>query len=184
MLKPLPKDFIFERYGLTVRLVNESDTEYILSLRTDKKLSKYIHKTDDSVAKQLDWFKKYKIRESENRDYYFLYLKDGKPVAVNRVYNICEYFGTPGSWLCSPNNDIEVSMATHFILHDIIFEILQLDFTVFDVQKANKQVWKMHIKCGAKMVSESDIYYYFVTTKQDYFSHRDSFLQLLGLNKY
>ena len=183
MFTPLPKDFTIERYGLTARLVNESDTEYILSLRTDKKLSKYIHETEDSTTKQLDWFRKYKLREYENRDYYFIYEKDGKPVAVNRVYNICQYFGTPGSWLCSPNNEVEVSMATNFILNDIIFEILQLDFTVFDVRKANKHVWKMHIQCGAKMIGESDIDFYFVTTKQDYFSHRDSFLQLLGLNK-
>ena len=79
MFTPLPKDFTIERYGLTARLVNESDTEYILSLRTDKKLSKYIHETEDSTTKQLDWFRKYKLREYENRDYYFIYEKDGKP---------------------------------------------------------------------------------------------------------
>lgn len=181
MLKPLKPDFTLQRYGITVRLATEADAEYIMSLRTNKELTKFIHKTEDNIQKHLDWFKKYKIRESEGRDYYFLYLKNGKPVGVNRVYNVFEYYGTPGSWLCSPDNDIEVSMATNFILNDIIFEFLCLDFTVFDVRKGNKHVWKLHKQCGAKQIGESEIDYYFVTFKQDYLCKRDGLLDVLNL---
>lgn len=181
MLKPLPHDFTLERYGLSVRFATEGDTEYIMSLRTDKELTKYIHKTEDCAKTHIEWFNKYKIRKSEDRDYYFIYLKDGNPVGVNRVYNVFEYYGTPGSWLCSPDNDIEVSLATNFILNDIIFEFLELDFTVFDVRKANKHVWRLHKQCGAKQIGESEIDYYFVTTKQDYLSRRDAILKILNL---
>jgi len=181
MLKPLPEDFTLERYGLTVRFATEGDTDFIMSLRTDKELTKHIHQTDNDINKHLEWFRKYKIRESEARDYYFIYLKDGKPVGLNRIYNVFEYYGTIGSWICSPDNEIEVSMATNFLLMDIIFEYMNLDFTVFDVRKVNKHVWKLHKQCGAKQVGESDIDYYFVTTKQDYFSKRDALLELLKL---
>lgn len=181
MFRPLSENFTLERYGLTVRLANEHDTDYIMSLRTDKELTKFIHPTEDDLNKHLEWFKKYKIREAEGRDYYFIYLKDGKPVGVNRVYNIFEYYGTPGSWICSPGNDVEVSMATNFILNDIIFEYLNLDLMIFDVRKANKKVWKLHKQCGAKVIGESEIDYYFATTKKDYFERRDALLEFLNL---
>lgn len=181
MFTPLSQDFRHHKYGLDVRLVNEQDTNYILSLRTNDTLSKFIHKTHDDVQMQLKWLSKYKIRESEGRDYYFIYSKDGNPVGVNRIYNIHEYYGTIGSWLCSPGNDVEVSMATNLIVNDIMFEILNLDLTLFDVRKANKHVWKMHKSLGAKMVGESEIDYYFVIFKNDYFPLRDKMLNLLNI---
>lgn len=181
MFKPLPKDFTYHKYGLDVRLATEQDTDFIMSLRTDKNLSKFIHKTDSDIQKHLQWFAKYKQREAEGRDYYFIYFKDNKPVGVNRIYNIHEYYGTIGSWLCAPDNDVEVSMATNLILDDILFEVLELDLTIFDVRKANKHVWKMHKSLGAKQVGESEIDYYFVIFKNDYLILRENMLSLLNL---
>ena len=181
MIKNLPLDFSMEKYGLRVRLATEADTDFILSLRSDKELTKFIHQTDNDVQKHLEWFKNYRIRETEGRDYYFIYFKDGKPIGLNRTYNIFEYYGTIGSWLCSPKNEIEVSLATHFFLHDIIFEIIGLDFTVFDVRKGNKHVWKLHKQTGAKQIGESEIDYYYVTTKDEYLKRRDNLLEILNL---
>lgn len=181
MIHPLPSDFTMKKYGLKVRLATEADTDFIMSLRTDSELSKFIHKTDHDVQKHLEWFRKYKLREAEARDYYFIYFKDDKPVGLNRIYNVYEYYGTIGSWLCSPANEVEVSMATHFFLHDIIFEVIGLDLTIFDVRKGNKHVWKLHKMTGALLVGESDIDYYFVTTKAEYMKRRENLLEILNL---
>lgn len=181
MFKPLPLNFQMSRYGLTVRLVTEEDTDFILSLRTDKDLTKFIHPTEASKDKQLEWFAKYRVREAEGRDYYFIYFKDNKPIGLNRVYNIFEYYGTSGSWLCCRDNRFEDSMATYFFEHDIMFEIMGLDMLVFDVRKANKQVWKLHKSVGALQVGESDIDFYFVLTKEAYEKNKIKKLQLLGL---
>ena len=177
----IQSDFSMDRYGLHVRLVSKDDTDYILSLRTNKKLAKFLHPTENSRLKQLEWLTEYKIREKEGRDYYFVYEKDSKSIGVNRIYNIFEYYGTIGSWICNPENDVETSMATHFLLLDILFEILDLDLTVFDVRKKNKHVIKLHQKVGAQIVGESDINYYFVLNKQTYLSNRDKMLKLLNL---
>lgn len=181
MLKPLSQNFSMEKYGLKVRLASEADTDYIMSLRTDKELTKFIHQTDNDVQKHLEWFRRYKQREAEARDYYFIYFKDDKPVGLNRIYNVFEYYGTIGSWLCSPDNEVEVSIATHLFLHDIIFEVMNLDFTVFDVRKGNKHVWKLHRQTGAQQVGESDIDYYFVTTKTEYLKRRDTLIDILNI---
>jgi hypothetical protein len=45
-MTPLPSNFELDRYGLHVRLVREEDAEFILSLRTDPKLSRFIHPTE------------------------------------------------------------------------------------------------------------------------------------------
>ncbi len=181
MLHKLNPDFTFEAYGLKVRLVNEEDTDFILSLRTNKELSKYLHATDNDRQKQIEWLQKYKLRESEGRDYYFIYFKNDKPIGVNRIYNIHEYYGTPGSWLCSPDNDPLDSMLTYFCAREIYYNVLQLDILIYDVRKANKQVWKMHKMLGAQQVGESDIDYYFVMNKENYQKKKESVLKMLNI---
>lgn len=183
MIHPLASDFSLERYGLKVRLATEADTSYIMSLRTDPELSKFIHKTDNDIQKHLEWFRKYKQREAESRDYYFIYFKGDRPVGLNRIYNVYEYYGTIGSWLCSPDNEVEVSISTHILLHDIIFEILGLELTLFDVRKGNKKVWKLHEMTGAKRVGESDIDFYYVTTKNEFINKKDSLVEILGMKE-
>ena len=46
----LSSDFNLDKYGLHVRLVNEDDAEFIVSLRTDPKLSRFIHDTGNDVS--------------------------------------------------------------------------------------------------------------------------------------
>nr|WP_297230945.1 hypothetical protein [uncultured Prevotella sp.] len=181
MFKPLPPNFHAHMFGLDVRLATAEDAEFILSLRTDENLSKNIHGTENDLHKHLLWFAKYKEREAEGRDYYFIYFKGGKPVGVNRTYNIYEYYGTPGSWICKRDNDPNVSLATYFFAREIQFQILQLDLLVYDVRKANKKVWKMHKLLGAKNVGESEIDYYFTMNKTDYYQNRDKVLRTLGI---
>jgi hypothetical protein len=65
----LPSDFSLERYGVSVRLANEDDSEFILSLRTNEKLSRFIHSTDNDLEKQREWMRNYKIREANGEDY-------------------------------------------------------------------------------------------------------------------
>lgn len=181
MLTKLSKDFSIKKYGLHVRLVRESDAGYILKLRTNKELAKYIHATDNDIQKQLEWIGNYKKREKEGRDYYFIYFKEDKPVGLNRIYNIFEYYGTIGSWINDPDNEIETSMATYFFMLDILFEFLNLDLSVFDVRKTNKHVCKLHKSVGAQCIGETDLDYYYALNKPTYFQKRDKLLTMLNL---
>ena len=65
----LPSDFETDRYGLHVRLVREEDAEFIVKLRTDPKLGRYIHATDNNVEKQRKWIRDYKKRENDGIQY-------------------------------------------------------------------------------------------------------------------
>ena len=85
-MNTLPSSFEITRYGIYGRLVTEEDVDFILSLRTNKELTKFIHPTDKSHEKQIQWIRDYKIREQEGREYYFIYFYKGEPVGLNRVY--------------------------------------------------------------------------------------------------
>lgn len=181
-MRKLPSNFEICSLGLNVRLVNVDDVDYILLLRTNKSLSRFIHHTDDDREAQIEWIRKYKQREAEGREYYFIYLLDGKPVGLNRIYNIFEYYGTIGSWICNPDNEAEVSLKTYILMFDMMFEHIKLDITLFDVRKENKHVWKLHKLLGALQVGESDIDYYFTLDKTTYYKNRNNIILLYNLN--
>lgn len=175
--------FKYSAYGVDVRLANFDDAEFILSLRTNDRLSRFIHSTDNDVEKQINWMKEYKKRELKGEDYYFVYSKNGVPFGVNRIYDISleKNLGTGGSWLCKQGTDVEDSMATLIIMRDIMFDILGLDYDMFDVRKQNKKVQKIHIMLGAKNIGETELDYLYSLSKEDYKKNKDNFLQLLNI---
>lgn len=181
-MEKLPENFEISSFGLTVRLVEEKDVDYILSLRTNKFLTRFIHQTDDDRDAQIEWIKRYKEREAEGREYYFIYYLGKKPVGLNRIYNIFEYYGTIGSWICNPDNDPEISLKTYILMFDMMFEQIKLDITLFDVRKVNKHVWKLHKMLGAMSVGESDVDYYFTLDKSTYYKNRETIISLYNLN--
>ena len=179
----LSENFELERYGVKVRLAPEQDAFFILSLRTDERLSRFLHKTDNDLVKQLEWMKAYKEREHKGEDYYFIYTNDDGPFGLNRIYDIHDDCGTGGSWLCKPDTDVEASIATLLIMRDIMFDCIGLQNDLFDVRKGNSHVQKIHKMMGAKMIGETDLDYLFKLSKSDYQVSKEKILQLLNLKE-
>lgn len=183
MNRILDVNFQIAKYGIKCRLATEEDSAFIISLRTNDKLSKYLHHTDDDLEKQKEWMRNYELRRAVGEDYYFLYTFNDKPFAVNRISNITNISATGGSWLCVPGTYPEVSIASLILMRDIIFEVLEKDFDLFDVQVGNTQVRKLHLKMGAKKIGETGNQENFSLSKIDYFIKRGYFLELLGISK-
>lgn len=179
----LSESFELERYGVKVRLVTELDAPFILSLRTNQKLSRFLHKTDNDLIKQLEWMKAYKERERKGLDYYFIYTNADGPFGLNRIYDIHDDCGTGGSWLCKPGSEVENSVATLLIMRDIMFDRIGLQYDRFDVRKGNKQVQKIHKMMGAKKIDETELDYLFCLSKSDYQISKGNILQLLNLKE-
>ena len=59
-----------QKYNLNFRFVVEEDAEFILSLRNDIKLSKFISPTSSSISDQVNWIKEYKKKEKVRK--YFI----------------------------------------------------------------------------------------------------------------
>lgn len=178
----LDSDFKLNRYGLNVRLVNEEDAEYIVALRSDSKLSRFLNATKNDIEKQKQWIKEYKKREALCLDYYFIYLNNDERIGLNRIYNINGKTATAGSWICSPNLPYELPMLTVVIIREIFFEILKLEIDLFDTRKENKKVIKMHHLLGAHKIHENDIDVYHYLTNEDFKISKPKFLKYININ--
>lgn len=177
----LPSNFELNKYGLHVRFVNENDAEFIVKLRTNPKLCRFIHSTDDNVEKQKVWIRNYKLREKDGLDYYFIYFDKNIPIGLNRICCIEENSATGASQVCKINLPIELPIISVLINREIFFEILDIPLDIFDVRKGNIKVQKMHKLLGAKIIQEDDINFYYNLTKDDYLKHKPHFLKLLNL---
>lgn len=179
-MKKIPSDFVYTKYGLTARLVREEDAAFILKLRTNEKLSKYLHKTENDLDKQVAWIREYKKREAKGEDYYFIYFSGERPVGLNRISNITENSAVGGSWICSKDATLEEAIATNFLNSDI-WGIFELPIGPFNVSKGNNQVLKYHLRMGAEIIDENDNEYTLMTNVEKYLKAKNKYAKLLGL---
>ena len=180
-IRSLTSSFEMSRYGLHVRLVNESDAEFILSLRRDEKLSRFIHYTDDDIEKQRLWIREYKKREEQGTEYYFIYDIGGEYLGVNRIYSIKNRVCTGGSWICRPQAEYRFAIATSLFIRDIMFEVIGFEKEVFEVRKANVGVVKTQKLMGAEITGENEIDFSFQLDKEKYLLNRKKIIRLLNL---
>jgi hypothetical protein len=179
----LDRNFTLNRYRLQVRLVNDEDAEFIVKLRSDSKLAKYLSVTQNDVEIQKQWIREYKIREEQGLDYYFIYFYEGKRIGLNRIYNINGKTATSGSWICAPDLLIELPISTLIIMREIFFEILLLDIDYMDTRKNNKKVIKMHNLQGAHKIFENEIDVFHYITTNDFKTSKPKFLQYFNLTE-
>lgn len=165
----LPSDFEISKYGVTARLVNEGDAEFITRLRSDERLGRYIHASNGDVEAQRNWIREYKKREQEGIDYYFIFLKEEVPYGLCRLYNIdwTHLSYTSGSWLCKKGTPIEEMLLTSLLTGEVALNLLGLKINLYDVRKGNKQVLKFHrnIMC-AYQYAETELDYLFMITPE------------------
>ena len=182
----LPSDFSFEKYGLTTRFVKEEDADFIIKLRTDPVLSRFLHATDSDVEKQKEWIRSYKERERKGEDYYFIFFKDNKPVGLNRIYSIHGTTFTTGSWLFDPDAPFECSIVASIMVRELAFE--EMGFELEDgydgVHVDNKQVYKFNKLIGLKETrrykDENGEFICMQLTKKDFEENKIKLLRLIG----
>lgn len=179
----LPSDFHLSKYGIEVRLVDEEDAKFILSLRADKWLTRFIHQTDNDEPKQREWLREYKKRESEGKEYYFIYSKDGIPFGLNRIYDIHNGSCTSGSWLCVPGTQVCDSISTALLNRDIMFGILGLQEDNFDVRKGNKKVQKFHLMTGSVKTGETELDILYRATPETHEKGKQKIMKLLNITE-
>lgn len=115
---------VINKYGLSARFVTEDDAAFILSLRTDPKLSRFIHPTENDEDKQRAYIRGYKEREQAGKEYYFIFFLQGEPVGLARIYNVQGQTFTFGSWLFKEGLPYWVSIAGAIIAREFAFEEL------------------------------------------------------------
>lgn len=190
MNRLLPSDFHGSKYGLTYRLVNESDAAFIIELRTAPQVGQFLHKTSSCVDDQKKWIKTYKEREENGTDYYFIFFKDGEPIGLDRIYDIDGTTFNVGSWVMKQDVPIEYVLAVPLITNEIAFELLDLELndSPDGVHENNKKVLKFNKMLGYKVtgeyLSENGRFYSIRLIKKDFEAKKKSLIRMLNIEGY
>lgn len=80
---------------VTLKLVTIKDVKFILKLRQNESLNKYISPTSIKLDEQKIWIKNYLKRQDEKKEFYFIIQnKKGKSCGTVRIYEIDEIKGS------------------------------------------------------------------------------------------
>ncbi len=180
-MSKLSNNFELDKYGLHVRLVRERDAEFIVKLRTDAHLGRYIHATANDVEKQREWIREYMKREAAGKEYYFIFETEaGNPLGVYRLYEITDVAYTSGSWIFLPDSPMGASMLALIIAREIAWEIVPEAVNLFDIKKENKSVLQFNSIFTPKVIRETEDTLFFENTKEDFNNHKNKVLRLLA----
>ena len=137
-------DYKLEGKYVTLRSVEESDAEFILSVRNDPRISKYLPPLNVTVEQQRQWIAK---QRSDNNSYYFLLeTPKGEPIGSISVYDIKGDTAETGRFcsLGDPASNIE----TCIMLNDFCFDALSLKSIHIWVYEGNKPVIALNQSFG------------------------------------
>lgn len=155
-------------YGQNIflREVCEDDASFILELRSDEQLGKFLSKTVSDVSKQKEWIRKYKLRLNE---YYFIICgRDGASYGTVRIYDVQGDSFCWGSWIIKNSAPSYIAIESAFLIYEFAFKKLGFKKSHFDVRKGNDKVINFHKRLGSKVISEDELDCFFNLSLEDY----------------
>lgn len=171
---------VLSNYNIKLRLVEETDSSFIIALRTDSLKSRFISPTDLDIEKQKAWIREYKEREKKGNEFYFVAVdQDNIEFATYRIYNKSENSIEIGSFVSKPlyNKPINV-IKVDIILKEFVFSSLGYNQLNFEVRKENKSVINYHKKFNPDLIDEDELNYYFTLSKDSFLSTKSKFEKL------
>ncbi|WP_260620603.1 GNAT family N-acetyltransferase [Pseudomonas protegens] len=155
-----------ELKSIRLRLVEELDAGFILSLRLDQRYNRFLSEVTADLEAQKSWIRKYKEDELAGLQYYFIIERlDGVPCGTVRIYDLRPDSFCWGSWILNENKTRHAAIESTLLVYDLGFSHLGFDKSHFDVMKANAGVVAFHKRMGAVVVKEDEQNYYFEITK-------------------
>ena len=168
--------------GIKMRLIEKSDSKFIIDIRTNSKLGQNISWTSSCIETQINWIEEYKKREAEQKEFYFIFEdSNGKPWGTVRLYNLTENCFTVGSWICLPHNKDKIAIKAWLLCVEFGFENLGLKVCEFDVRKKNISVLYYAYLYKPIVIKEDELNYFFTLDKEKFYKNREKIIQLLNL---
>lgn len=157
---------------ITFSLADEDDAEFIYKLRIDESYNKHLSEFKGNISTQKEWLKKYKIREGQGGEYYFIIKRKSDRVNIGtvRIYDFIYERKSFcwGSWILNGDKTKSSAIETALLVYKAGFEVLKCTQSHFDVRKENSKVIAFHKKLGAVITAESELDFYFEYQLADY----------------
>lgn len=159
---------ILHKGEVLLRTVEASDAEFILKLRTNIDLNRFLSSVDDSIANQVNWINNYKNREESGEEYYFIIEdNDGNKYGTLRAYDINEKECMWGSYVLLPERPNNFSYMSASLLFDFLFESLKMEKITMEVFKKNACSIHVCMKMGFKKYDENENKFYMFLEKKE-----------------
>lgn len=166
-----------EGVSLSLRLARLQDAEYIHALRMNPAYNTHLSEVTGTVQDQADWIERYKIREAEGSEYYYVIERraDAQPCGLVRLYDITDDEFTWGSWILDHNKPPKAALESAVLIYQIGFEHLGKRLSVFDVRGDNARTLAFHTRFGAVETGRNtqDVFFNYHATQfvEDFAGH-------------
>lgn len=168
------------KYNIKLRLVEETDSDFIIKLRTDASKSRFISETNSDLEKQKLWIKEYKKREFRGEEYYFIAVdENNEEFATYRLYNKTKESIEIGSFVSKPKYDNPINIIkVDILLKSFVFNEMNYSQLNFEVRRENKSVLNYHKKFNPILVNEDELNSYFVLERVAFMANKIKFEKL------
>ena len=170
----MPKLFKLTK-NLQLKEADIKDTNFILKLRTDVKLSKFINPTSIKKKKQIAWFKEYLLRRKNKKEYYFIFQLNLKKLGFARIIHVKKDTFHFGGWVLENNTKPWISIESCLAIYEYAFNKLLYNNCLLWINLRNINVIKYHKSLGASYVKKTQKEVFLKFTKNKYFKLKKKF---------
>lgn len=152
--------------SIILREVKESDANFILDLRLNDNLNRFISKIDNNLESQINFIKNVLTKKDEI--YFIIQSKDNESYGTVRIYEIKNDDFTWGSWIINKEAPLTAGIESALLIYEYAFFTLNLKKCHFKVTKGNDNVIRFHKKFGAIIIKETEEEFFFTYKLEDY----------------
>ena len=150
-------------------LATVHDAEFILSLRQNTALNRFVSHVSPSLYAQKKWLEEYKSRELTGDEFYFIIRgPDMKPLGTVRIYDFKNDSFCWGSWMVASDAPRKTAIESALSIYEFAFYSLGFNQCHFDVRNENIKVIKFHNMMGAQETLCTDLDTFFIYSKENY----------------
>lgn len=146
-------DLVVEGEAFRLRPVEVKDAAFILHLRTDPELSRYVHPVSGRLEDQEAWIRDYGARED---DWYWIVARRFREESEGTIglYDLQRDFARAewGRWILKRGSLAATESA--WLLYRVAFEYLDLNEVYCRTLVKNAQVLSFHDSCGLRRTKE------------------------------
>ena len=140
-------DVELDGVAFRLRPITSDDAAFIVALRNDARLSRFLHRGAPDVAAQQRWLQAYFERPG---DYYFIVERraDGSPEGALGIYDLeaATRRAEWGRWVLRAGSLAAAESA--WLVYRAAFDVLGLELVYCRTVAANQRVVSFHTACG------------------------------------
>ena len=140
-------EIFIEGFAYQLRPIRDSDAEFIIKLRSDPELNRFLHSTSPNLNIQLDWLAQYYVRPG---DWYFVIenRSDSTAEGLVSLYDLEVQHGCAewGRWILRKGSVAAIESA--WLIYRCAFEELSLREVYCRTVAENESAVSFHDSCG------------------------------------